>query len=78
MDSGSIQSNGALRPQDLGARRHVRQPTAKSAVDISGMPGVLPQHARQRVVIDPDNQVSFNGRTFDRAAPRGTYLNILV
>ncbi len=78
MDSGSIKSSGSLRPQDLGARRQVRKPATQNAAEASGAPTVQPQHARQRVVTDPDNLISFNGRTFDRAAPRGTYLNILV
>ncbi len=77
MDSGSIKSGGGLRPQDLGSRQQVRR-TTQSRGNADGAPAQVSRpHSRERFA-DPENLVSANGRTYDRAAPKGTYLNIMV
>ena len=45
--------------------------------DESGNAGAAESGVRRRVA-DPENLVSANGRVYDRTAPRGTYLNIVV
>lgn len=79
MDSGSIKSSGVIRPQDTGARPQVRRstPQAQSA-DIGGAGSQSAQQQARHRVADPENLVSANGRTYDRSAPKGTYLNIVV
>lgn len=75
MDSDGIKSS-TIRPNDLGqARPQVRRVSPRpdrSATDSAADPGV------RRRVADPENLVSANGRVYDRTAPRGSYLNILV
>jgi len=75
MDSGSIKSS-VIRPQDMGARPQVRRTVQQQgSAASSGNSGQQP--ARQRVA-DPENLVFANGRSYDRTAPKGTYLNIVV
>lgn len=75
MESNGIKSS-TIRPQDLGQQRpQVRRVSPRAdqpATDTGAEPGT------RRRVADPENLVSANGRVYDRSAPRGTYLNILV
>lgn len=75
MESNGIKSS-TIRPQDLGQQRpQVRRVSPRAdqpAADTGSDPGT------RRRVADPENLVSANGRVYDRSAPRGTYLNILV
>lgn len=75
MESSGIKSS-TIRPQDLGqSRPQVRRVTPRA--DESGNAGAAESGVRRRVA-DPENLVSANGRVYDRTAPRGTYLNIVV
>lgn len=75
MDSDGIKTS-TIRPQDLGqSRPQVRRVSPRA--DQSAADAGTEQGTRRRVA-DPENLVSANGRLYDRTAPRGTYLNILV
>jgi hypothetical protein len=76
MESGGIKSSGTIRPQDLGSPRpSVRRVSARSETASTGDDSLK---AWSRRVPETDNLVSANGRVYDRASPRGTYLDILV
>lgn len=76
METGGIKSSGAIRTQDLGtARPQVRRVAANSSSGGTASDGT---EAWKRRVPETDNMVSANGYVYDRSAPRGTYLNILV
>jgi len=77
MDASGIKSSGVIRPQDAGGRRQVRRPAVRGDVPSESGDRTSRQHARQRVP-DAENLVSANGRTYDRTAPKGTYLNIMI
>lgn len=75
MESNGIKST-TIRPQDLGQPRpQVRR--VSSGADRAASDSVSETGTRRRVA-DPENLVSANGRVYDRTAPRGTYLNLLV
>ncbi len=76
METGSIKSNSAIRPQNLGARPQVRRVATASgdAGSFSDSQGL----ETNRRVPETQNLVSANGRVYDRSTPHGTYLNLLV
>ena len=77
-DQGSVSrlSSGAVAGFS-GNRTIDGTAQSRSAVSISGTAG---QGVGRREVPDRGNRqtVSFEGKVLNRAAPRGTYLNILV
>jgi len=75
METGGIKSSGVARPQDLGSRPQVRRVSTQSGSSASSGDS---QSAVSRRVPETQNLVSANGQVYDRSAPRGTYLNILV
>lgn len=76
METGGIKSSGTIRSQDIGARPQVRR--VASQADGSASSGDSQGATSNRRVPETQNLVSANGRVYDRSAPRGTYLNLLV
>jgi len=75
METGGIKSSGLIRPQDTGSRPQVRRVSTQTGTSVSSGDS---QQAGNRRVPETQNLVSANGQVYDRSAPRGTYLNILV
>ena len=76
MESGGIKSGGTIRPQDLGSQRPSVRRVSPRADSSEKNDDSLKAWSRR--VPEADNLVSANGRVYDRASPRGTYLDILV
>jgi hypothetical protein len=76
METGDIKSSGVIRPQDIGVRPQVRR--VSTQMSGSATEGDSQEAVSNRRVPETDNLVSAGGRVYDRSAPRGTYLNILV
>lgn len=77
-DQGSVvRMSAGLVPGATGQRQPVATPQNRSAVSVSGTAG---QGVGRREVPNQGNRnlVNLDGKQLNRAAPRGTYLNILV
>ena len=76
MESGGIKSGGTIRPPDIGTPRSSVRRVSNRSETATGNDDSLKAWSRR--VPETDNLVSANGRVYDRASPRGTYLDILV
>lgn len=77
-DQGSVaRLSAGLTPGVSGQRQAVTSSPTRSAVSVSGTAG---QGVGRREVPNQGNRnlVNLDGKQLNRAAPRGTYLNILV
>jgi len=77
-DQGGVSRVAGGMVPSLSGQRSVQQGSqAKSAVSVSGTAG---QGVGRREVPNGGNRqlVNLDGKVLNRAAPRGTYLNILV
>ena len=77
-DQGSIARVAAgVVPGTSGQRQAVSGSQSRSAISVSGSAG---QGVGRREVPNQGNRnlVNLDGKQLNRAAPRGTYLNILV
>ena len=77
-DQGSLaRISAGLVPGTTGQRQPVTSSQTRSAVSVSGTAG---QGVGRREVPNQGNRnlINLDGKQLNRAAPRGTYLNILV